>query len=90
VIEGMPADRPVSVERETFPGLLRGGARVFGQVDSSCWLDLGTPAAFIQGSTDLVAGVAPTAALPKAATHDCDHLSLPGSDIAYDAVLTGG
>lgn len=69
---------------------MRGGARVFGHVDSSYWLDLGTPAAFIQGSTDLVAGVAPTAALPKAATHDCEYLNLPGSDIAYDAVLTGG
>ena len=66
VIAGIPADRPVSVERETFPGLLRAGARVFGHVDRSYWLDLGTPAAFVQGSTDLVAGVAPTAALPKA------------------------
>ena len=90
VIARIPADRPVSVERETFPGLLKGGARVFGHVDSSYWLDLGTPAAFVQGSTDLVTGLAPTSALPKAATHDCEHLSLSGADIAYDAVLTGG
>ena len=44
VLETIPAGRPVSVERETFPGLLAGRARVFGHVDSTYWLDLGTPA----------------------------------------------
>ncbi len=60
VIEDIPAGRVVSVERETFPGLLAAGARVFGHVDSTYWLDLGTPAAFVRGSADLVTGVAPT------------------------------
>ena len=64
VLEAIPAGRVVSVERETFPGLLAAGARVFGHVDSSYWLDLGTPAAFVRGSADLVTGIAPTAALP--------------------------
>ena len=44
VIDEIPAGRPVSVERETFPGLLADGARVWGHVDSAYWLDLGTPA----------------------------------------------
>ena len=64
VIQDIPAGRVVSVERETFPGLLAAGARVFGHIDSTYWLDLGTPAAFVRGSADLVTGVAPTAALP--------------------------
>lgn len=64
VLNDIPAGRRVSVERETFPGLLAAGARVQGFVDTSYWLDLGTPSAFVQGSTDLVSGVAPTAALP--------------------------
>ena len=64
VLEAIPAGRVVSVERETFPGLLASGARVFGHVDTSYWLDLGTPAAFVRGSADLVTGIAPTAALP--------------------------
>ena len=34
VIESIPTGRPVSVERETFPGLLPSGARVSGHVDS--------------------------------------------------------
>ncbi|MCU1689267.1 MAG: GDP-mannose pyrophosphorylase, partial [Jatrophihabitantaceae bacterium] len=50
VLEAIPAGRPVSVERETFPALLAAGARVFGHIDSSYWRDLGTPADFVAGS----------------------------------------
>ena len=64
VLETIPTGRPVSVERETFPGLLAAGAVVLGYVDSTYWLDLGTPATFVRGSADLVLGIAPTAALP--------------------------
>ena len=45
VIDAIPADRPVSVERETFPELVAAGALVLGHVDPAYWLDLGTPAA---------------------------------------------
>ncbi len=64
VIDGIPAGRPVSVERETFPALLASGARVQGHVDASYWLDLGTPAAFVRGSADLVRGDVPSRGLP--------------------------
>jgi mannose-1-phosphate guanylyltransferase len=64
VVEAIPAGRRVSVERETFPGLLAAGAHVHGFVDASYWLDVGTPEAFVRGSADLVRGVAPTSALP--------------------------
>ncbi|GAA3461349.1 NDP-sugar synthase [Saccharothrix longispora] len=86
VIEGIPAGRPVSVERETFPGLLAAGARVQGYVDASYWLDLGTPAAFVRGSADLVRGVAPTAAL--SATGEA--VLLPGAVVDESAVVRGG
>ncbi len=87
VVEAIPAGRVVSVERETFPGLLDSGARVFGHVDTSYWLDLGTPAAFVKGSADLVAGIAPTAALPGP-TGAC--LILDGATVAPDARVVGG
>jgi len=77
----------VSVERETFPGLLAAGARVFGHVDASYWLDLGTPAAFVRGSADLVTGIAPTDALPGPTG---PALVLPGASLAGDATVTGG
>ncbi|CCH34850.1 NDP-sugar synthase [Actinosynnema sp. NPDC047251] len=87
VVEAIPTGRPVSVERETFPGLLASGARLQGHVDTSYWLDLGTPAAFVQGSADLVRGVAPSAALPAAVG---DAIVLPGANVDPGAVLTGG
>jgi len=64
VITSIPTDRPVSVERETFPGLLASGARVQAYIETAYWLDLGTPAAYVKGSADLVTGVIGSSALP--------------------------
>jgi mannose-1-phosphate guanylyltransferase len=87
IVAQIPSGRVVSVERETFPGLLEAGARVFGHVDSSYWLDLGTPGAFVQGSADLVGGVAPTGALPGPTGAS---LVLPGARVAEQTVIGGG
>jgi mannose-1-phosphate guanylyltransferase len=87
VIESIPRGRPVSVERETFPGLLAAGARLQGYVDSSYWLDLGTPVAFVQGSADLVRGIAPSAALPGPTG---EALVLDGARVGADVALAGG
>jgi mannose-1-phosphate guanylyltransferase len=64
IIDAIPDGRPVSVERETFPALLEVKATVLGYVDSSYWLDVGTPASFVQGSSDVVRGVVESPALP--------------------------
>jgi len=90
IISSIPAGRAVSVERDIFPGLLTAGARVFGHVDSPYWLDLGTPAAFVQGSADLVSGEAPTAALPAAADRTWRRLIMPGAVVAGEATIDGG
>ncbi|GGK95353.1 sugar phosphate nucleotidyltransferase [Streptomyces flaveus] len=87
VIDMIPAGRPVSVERETFPDLLSSGAHLQGMVDSTYWLDLGTPQAFVRGSADLVLGRAPSPAVPGRCG-DC--LVLPTATVAPDAKLTGG
>ncbi|MGW2842789.1 sugar phosphate nucleotidyltransferase [Streptomyces sp. NPDC001493] len=87
VIDSIPADRPVSVERETFPGLLAAGAHLQGMVDSTYWLDLGTPQAFVRGSADLVLGRAPSPAVPGRCG---ERLVLPGAQVAPDAKLSGG
>ncbi|MFB8141506.1 sugar phosphate nucleotidyltransferase [Streptomyces parvus] len=87
VIDTIPSGRPVSVERETFPGLLASGAHLQGMVDSTYWLDLGTPAAFVRGSADLVLGRAPSPAVPGRCG---DRLVLPTASVAPDAKLTGG
>ncbi|WUS97318.1 NDP-sugar synthase [Streptomyces sp. NBC_00708] len=87
VIDTIPAGRPVSVERETFPGLLAEGAHLQGMVDSTYWLDLGTPQAFVRGSADLVLGRAPSPAVPGRCG---DRLVLPTASVASDAKLSGG
>ncbi|SFB63470.1 mannose-1-phosphate guanylyltransferase [Amycolatopsis marina] len=87
VIESIPHGRPVSVERETFPGLLEAGAYVQGFVDSSYWLDVGTPEAFVRGSADLVRGIAPTSALPGSPG---ESLLLDGADVHESATVDTG
>ncbi|KRF18799.1 hypothetical protein ASG90_02560 [Nocardioides sp. Soil797] len=63
VIDTIPAGTVVSVERETFPGLVAEGNLVVGFVDSAYWRDVGTPAALVAASRDVVLGVAPTPAV---------------------------
>jgi mannose-1-phosphate guanylyltransferase len=87
VIDTIPTGRPVSVERETFPGLLDGGARVQAHVDAAYWRDMGTPFDLVQGSADLVRGIAPSAALPGPTG---EALLLDGARVAADATVTGG
>lgn len=87
VIDKIPAGRPVSVERETFPALLAEGRMLRGVVDSEYWLDLGTPQAYVQGSCDLVLGHVSSPAVPQSGG-EC--LVLDGASIHPDAVVTGG
>jgi mannose-1-phosphate guanylyltransferase len=87
LVDAIPAGRPVSVERETFPGLLAAGARVMAHVDETYWRDLGRPADFVAGSADLVQGLAPSPALPGPIG---SALVLPGARVDPTAVLSGG
>jgi len=84
VIDEIPADQVISVERDTFPGLLKRNARVGGVVDPGYWLDLGTPLAFVRGSCDLVLGHAPSPAVPAVGQ------ALVQGDVAADARVDGG
>jgi mannose-1-phosphate guanylyltransferase len=87
VIESVPEGRPVSVERETFPGLLASGARMSGHVDVAYWRDMGTPLDLVKGSADLVRGVAPSAALPGPTG---EHLLMDGALVHPTARVFGG
>ncbi|MFD9729616.1 sugar phosphate nucleotidyltransferase [Streptomyces sp. NPDC059072] len=87
VIDSIPAGRPVSVERETFPGLLASGSRLHGVTENTYWMDLGKPESIIQASADLVRGVVPSPAVPG---RRGDSLVLPGAQVASGAKLSGG
>ena len=87
IIEEIPTGRPVSVEREVFPALLEQSKRVFGHVDQSYWRDMGTPADFVRGSSDLVRGIAPS---PLIQGRHGEALVDESSAIAGGALLLGG
>lgn len=87
LIGEIPADRVVSVERETFPRLLEEGRRVFGYVDNAYWRDMGTPSDFVRGSSDLVRGIAPSPLL-EGKTGEC--LVEESAGVSDGALLLGG
>jgi mannose-1-phosphate guanylyltransferase len=87
VLDRIPRDRPVSVEREVFPGLLSDGLRVCAYVDATYWRDMGTPEDFVRGSADLVRGIAPSPALQG---HRGEELVHDGAAVAPGALLIGG
>jgi mannose-1-phosphate guanylyltransferase len=87
VIDSIPSDRPVSVERETFPELLAADRMVIGVVDDGYWLDLGTPLAFAKGSADLVRGIAPS---PLLVGRTGEALIEPTAKVDASAKVDGG
>ena len=87
VINQIPADQVVSVERESFPNLLSSGAKIFGFLDNSYWLDIGTPAALVKASADLILGKIYSAATPK---HEQDFLISESALIGQGAKISDG
>jgi mannose-1-phosphate guanylyltransferase len=75
VISEIPEGKVISIERETFPQLVKSGRPIYGYREQSYWLDIGTPAALFKGSRDFVGG---------------DSLAGAGTVIAANSLLTGG
>ena len=75
VIDEIPFNTVVSIERETFPELIENNRAVFGYKESAYWLDVGTPAALFKGSRDFVAA---------------PYRIAPGATVADPSLLTGG
>jgi mannose-1-phosphate guanylyltransferase len=85
-------DRPVSIERETFPALAEQG-RLFGFPTDDYWLDAGTPMAYVQANLDLVNGVrAAEVAIDSSAVIDAgatvtNSVVMAGAHVAEGAVV---
>jgi mannose-1-phosphate guanylyltransferase len=75
VISQIPEGEVVSIERETFPQLVKSGRPVYGYKEQSYWLDVGTPAALFKGSRDIVGD---------------GFLAGEGSQIGTGSVINGG
>ena len=92
VIQSIPVDTVVSVERQTFPELVSNHGKVFGFIDDSYWLDIGTPKALLKGSLDLVTGHADASALNSSNVehHGAEFLIIKGAVVDATARLDAG
>jgi NDP-sugar pyrophosphorylase family protein len=88
VVAAIPTGRAVSIERETFPGLLRDRVPFYGWVSENYWLDIGNPTKYRQGQLDLMAGRVATEVAPPGESGDGLRVA-PGARIAADATLAG-
>jgi mannose-1-phosphate guanylyltransferase len=59
VLDLIPADRNVSIEREVWPQLVGDG--LYGFAADAYWLDIGTPERYLQGTFDILEGNVATA-----------------------------
>jgi mannose-1-phosphate guanylyltransferase len=59
ILELVPPDRNVSIEREVWPALI--GSGLYGFPSDGYWLDIGTPARYLQGTFDIIEGNVQTA-----------------------------
>jgi mannose-1-phosphate guanylyltransferase len=79
ILELVPPDRNVSIEREVWPRLVGDG--LYGFPSDSYWLDIGTPERYLKGTFDIIEGNVRTAV--------CERLGDNWSSIAPDAQLDG-
>ena len=59
ILELIPPDRNVSIEREVWPRLI--GSGLYGFASEGYWLDIGSPARYLQGTFDILEGNVRTA-----------------------------
>jgi mannose-1-phosphate guanylyltransferase len=78
VLQCIPADQKVSIERVTFPQVAAGG-RLFAMPTGDYWLDAGNPALYLQANLDLLDGTRPLHS--SVAIHD-------GARVDASAVVT--
>jgi mannose-1-phosphate guanylyltransferase len=90
VVDEIPTGRAVSVERETFPGLVSGGALVVGYVENAYWRDVGNPAALVAASADLVLAEGRTALVDATADVDSSARVDAGTVVGARAVVGAG
>ena len=82
VLEEIPPDRAVSIEREIFPKLIDRG--LYGIRLEGYWIDIGTPARFLEANWDILTGKVETV---LGAGLDEPILIGPGSEVSPEADL---
>ena len=65
VLDRIPAGRPVSIERETFPELIAAGRPLYAFTTDDYWVDLGKPEAYLAAHRHIFDGVMPLGFTPE-------------------------
>ncbi len=73
VLDLVPTNRNVSIEREVWPRLIGDG--LYGSPSQSYWLDIGTPERYLQGTFDIIEGNVATAVQERLGS---DYLAVDG------------
>ena len=68
LLEAVPEGRPVSLEREVLPAMVAAGRLLVSYAEPAYWRDVGTPAALVAASRDVVLGRAPSPAVRPSVT----------------------
>lgn len=99
ILDAIPAGRPVSIERETFPQLLAVHTPLHGFATADYWIDLGRPEHYLQAHRDVLAGRLVVPGVPSsrrfAGTSGTIHVDSgatiePGAILGPDAVIGAG
>jgi mannose-1-phosphate guanylyltransferase len=64
VLDMIPAGRPVSIERETFPALIAAGRPMYAFTTDDYWIDLGKPEAYLGAHRHIFDGAMPLGLKP--------------------------
>ena len=89
VLARIPSGVAVSIERETFPGLLDREERLYGCADDSYWIDIGTPESYLCAHADVLAGALGEPPAPGATERAPGVWALGPVTIADGATVTG-
>lgn len=82
VLDLMPEGANVSIEREVFPALI--GRGLYGYAAEGYWLDIGTPARYLQGTFDILEGNVHTAVGDRL---DSTFLSVAEPELVHGRVI---
>lgn len=83
VLDEIPSRTNVSIERETFPGMLQRPGRVYAMASDAYWLDIGVPEKYLEAHADVLRGKLGSPPAPDATERE------PGVWVQGDAELDG-
>jgi mannose-1-phosphate guanylyltransferase len=93
ILDRIPPGKVWSAERQLFPGLVEEGAALYAMGTDAYWMDIGTPAKYLEANRDALAGRFTTDAVPapgESANVIADDADVsPGATVVSSSVGAG-